>query len=84
MWHLTACKISVSLSFFKWNDFLSYLWINVANINLEIHVRLKIIFDPYQKRETNWNFTGCQVSHIMIVLILYINLLNLSWIKKNV
>ena len=33
MWHLTACKISVHLSFWKWNDFwndfLSYLWINV-------------------------------------------------------
>ena len=40
MWHLTACKISVSLSFFeqdqKWNDFLLYLWINIGNINSEI------------------------------------------------
>ena len=37
MWHLTASKISVSLSFFNWikNEtiFLSYLWINVGNIN---------------------------------------------------
>ena len=36
----TASKIPVSLSFFeldqKWNDFLSYIWINVANINSEI------------------------------------------------
>ena len=39
------------------------------------------IFDPVQKRETNWNFTGSQMSHFMIVLILYINLLNLSSIK---
>ena len=31
--HLTACKISVCLLFLKWNDFLSYLWINVGNIN---------------------------------------------------
>ena len=36
MWHLKACKISVNLLFLKWNDFLSYLWINVANINSEI------------------------------------------------
>ena len=38
MWHLTAYKISFSLSLSfeldqKWNDFLSYFWINVANIN---------------------------------------------------
>ena len=31
----------------------------------------------FQKRETNWNFTGCQVPHFKIVLIPYINLLNL-------
>ena len=40
MWHLTACKISVSLSFLKWikNEkiFLLYLWISGANINSEI------------------------------------------------
>ena len=24
MWHLAACKISVSLSFLKWNDFFFY------------------------------------------------------------
>ena len=33
------------------------------------------IFDPVQKRETNRKFTGCQMPHFMIVLILYINLL---------
>ena len=27
------------------------------------------IFDPVQEQETNWNFTGCQVPHLMIVLI---------------
>ena len=26
------------------------------------------IFDPVQERETNWNSTGCQVPHFMIVL----------------
>ena len=39
MWHLTACKISVSVSFLNWiknETILSYLWINVANINLEM------------------------------------------------
>ena len=35
MLHLTACKISVSLLFLKWNDFILYLWINDANINSE-------------------------------------------------
>ena len=60
MRHLTACKISVSLSFLNWIKnkmiFLSYLWINVAN----------------------------NVTHLMIVLIPYINLLNLSWIKLSI
>ena len=41
-----------------------------------------LIFDPVQKQETNWNFTDCQMPHLMTVLVLYINLLNLSWIKK--
>ena len=36
----------------------------------------------FQERETNWNFTGCQVPHFMIVLIPYINLWNLSLIIK--
>ena len=40
------------------------------------------IFDPVQKCKTLWTFTGCQMPHFMIVLIPYINLLNLSWIKK--
>ena len=40
MWQLTACKISISLSFFNWIKkemiFLWYLWINVGNIISEI------------------------------------------------
>ena len=64
-----SCKILVSLSFSeldqKWNEFLSYLWINVGNINSAI--RLKII--SLQERETKWNFTGCRVPHFMIVRI---------------
>ena len=46
----------------------------------EFRDTIKII--PFQERETNWNFTGCQVPHFRIVLIPYINLLNLSWIIK--
>ena len=60
MWHLTAYKISVSLSFLNliknWNDFLSSLWINVGNINSEI--LLKIISFLIQFK--TWNVTGCQ------------------------
>ena len=50
MWHLTACKILVSLSFLNWikNEliFLSYLWINVGNINSEKNI-------SFQELETN-------------------------------
>ena len=81
MWHLTACRISVSLSFLKWNDFLSYLWLNVANISSDtMYNKNHFIFDLAQKRESNWNVTGCQMPQFMIVLIPYINLLNLCWI----
>ena len=62
MWHLTACKIPVSLVFEldqNRNNFLSYLWINVGNINSEIW--WKII--SFQERETKWNFIGCQAPH---------------------
>ena len=36
----------------------------------------------FQERETNRNFTGCQLPHFMIVLISDMNLLNLYWIMK--
>ena len=36
----------------------------------------------FQERETNWNLTGCKMPHVMIILIPYMNLLNLSWIQK--
>ena len=41
------------------------------------------IFYSVQKREINWNFTDCQMLQFMVVLLLYINLLNLSWIKMS-
>ena len=79
MWHMTACKISVSLSFLKWvkNEMNFY---RISELMLETLIQRhdkKII--SFQERETNWNFTGYQVSHVMIVLMPYINLLNLSW-----
>ena len=69
--------------------FLSYLWINVGNINSEI--RLKNINSEIRLKKKNHfisrmrdylKFTSCQVPHLMIVLIPYINLINLSWIIK--
>ena len=74
MWHYRS-----------WNDmiFLSYLWIDVANINSEIRYKIISFFDPVQKPETNWNFADCQAPRFMIVFILYINLVKLSWIKKS-
>ena len=63
--------------------FLSYFWINVGNINRDT-IKNHFIFDPVQEQEeTNRNFTACQVPHFMIVLIPYINLLNLTSIKKT-
>ena len=32
----------------------------------------------FQKRETYWHFTGCQMPHFVIVILPYIKLLNLS------
>ena len=61
MWHLIACKISVSLSFLKWNDFC-----RISELMLATFIQRydkKIVFDPVQKRETNLNFTGCQMPH---------------------
>ena len=39
---------------------------------------MKWFFDPVEERETNWNFTGCEMPHFMVVSIPHINLLNLS------
>ena len=72
MWILTACKMSVSLSFFNWIKnkmiFLSYmyLWNNVGNINSEVRYK-SFHFDLVQEVETNWNFKGYQMPHFMIV-----------------
>ena len=50
---------------------------------IQRHDKNHFIFDPVQKRETNWNFTDCQMPYFIIVLILYKKLLNLSRIKKK-
>ena len=80
MWHITVYNISVSLSFLKW-----YVFYRVSELMLPTLIqrydKKSFIFYTVQKRDTNWNFTGCQMPHFMIVLILYINLSNLSWIK---
>ena len=76
MWLLTACKVSVSSNWVKNKRFfLSYLWINVGNI-INSEIKKHFIFDPVQEQETNWNSTGCQVQHFMILLIPYMNLPN--------
>ena len=52
MWHLTACKILVSLSILNWIEnkmiILSYLWINVAKneILIQRYDKNHFIFDP--------------------------------------
>ena len=61
----------------KWND-LFYC----TSVSMLATLIQRYNFYPVQERETNWNFTGCQLPHFMIVLIPYINLLNLYSIIK--
>ena len=55
MWHLTACKYSFSLAFLNWikNEmiFLSYLWINVGNINSEIWQKIISYFIQFKNEK---------------------------------
>ena len=83
MWHLTACKILVSLPFWKLDKKNEMIFYRIAKLMLVTLIQRydKNIFS-FQERETSWNFTGFQLSHFVIVLIPYINLLNLSWIIK--
>ena len=83
MWHLSACKISVSLSFIKMKYNMHYgdqneIIYRISELMLPTLIQRydkknHFIFDPLQKRETNWNFTGCQMPHFMIKLIYYIS-----------
>ena len=83
MRHLTACKVSVSLSLLKWNYFF-VVSLNYCCQHIFRGTIRKIIsfFVQFKSRETNWNFIGYQMPQFMIVLILHIYSLNLSWIKK--
>ena len=79
MWHLTACKISVSLSFLNWiKNEMIFFYYRISELMLATLIqRYKII-------SFNLNFIGCQVPHFMIVLTPYINLLNFSWIQMSI
>ena len=58
----------------KW-FFLLYLWINVGIQSCD---KNNFTFDPVQERETNWNFTGCQVLHFMMVCVV-LGLFSIRW-----
>ena len=80
MWDLATFKIAASLSFLKWNDFLSFgLPTLIQKYEKKKKKKKKII-----SRETDSNFTGCQMPHFMTVLVMFIYLLNLSWKKKSI
>ena len=52
----------------SWNEIIVY---DISELMLATLIqRYDFIFDPAQKRETNRNFTGFQMPHFMIVLIL--------------
>ena len=61
MWHLTACKISVSLSFLNWikNEmifFFFFFFLRISELMLATLIercdKNHFIFDPVQNRET--------------------------------
>ena len=60
MWLLTACKISVSLSFLNWINnemiFLSYLWNNVATL-FQRYDKKSFIFK--KERQTEFYMLSC-------------------------
>ena len=72
MWHQTACKISVSLTFLNWVKKWNVFFYHISDLMLATLIQRSdenlFIFDPVQKQETNWDFAGC----FMIVLIPYI------------
>ena len=61
-------------------SFLWYLRINVANRDAINIISILILF---KKQETNWNFTGCQLPHFMILLILCILALEKALFKQE-
>ena len=81
-------KNSISLSFLKWNDFVHISEFILPTFIQNYDKKNHFVFDPVQKRdqkrETNWNFTACQMPHFMIVVIYQFIKLNLSWIKMSI
>ena len=67
----------------SWNEMILY---HISELMLPTSIqrynKKSFHFDPDQNQEMNWNFTGFQMPHFMILLLLYINLLNISWIKN--
>ena len=73
MWHLTACKISVSLSFLNWikKELIVYriseliLATLIQRYDKKKKKKKKNI--SFEEREIHWNFTSCQVPHFTIL-----------------
>ena len=60
----------VSLS---WNEIIFRIFeLMLPTLVQRYDKKNRFIFDLVQKGETNWNFTSCQMSCVMIVSILYI------------
>ena len=55
MWHLTACKISVGLSFLikKKNEIFDLIIVLMLLLLIQRYHNNHFIFDPIQERETN-------------------------------
>ena len=62
--------------------FFSFFISNGWRFKQTTHLILGILVDPVQEREANRNFTGCRMQIFIVLLIPYMNLLNLSWIKN--
>ena len=67
MWHLSACKNSVSLVFLNWikNEIIFF---HISELMLATLIQKynknPFIFDPVQEQETNLNFTAVRC-HIL-------------------
>ena len=70
MWQVTACKISVSLSFLKWikSEIIFY---RISELMLPIliqrYVKNHFILIQFKNEKLTENFTGFQVPHFMII-----------------
>ena len=69
MWHLTACKISAGLSFFKWKKKIFY---RISEL------MLATLIQRYDTK--SFHFKNERLNEIYRLSISFINFLNLSWI----